>query len=478
MYPLGRTGGRRSINIWPGFVDALATLLLVVIFVLMVFMIAQYFLSVALSGRDLALQQLREEVSSLADLLSLERADNAELRINVAQLSAELQTSIEARDALSNQLATLSDERESLLSQIAGLMTERDDLSGRVSELDDERASLAAQLAALVGRVEAAEENEAEAARLAAELAEAYRAIDADKEKVETLIVEIAILESLRDEVTAKLLAAEQSLEEQRNLSDEQKAKLAAVEELAADRDERLRQLRLRLSRAEKGALSAQAKAATQSKLSEEAQRKVDLLNRQIASLREQLARLNSILDATDVQNEEQQVQIADLGRRLNIALASKVQELARYRSEFFGRLRQVLGEHPDIQIVGDRFVFQSEVLFETGSAELGAEGQTQMARLARTLLDISRDIPAELDWVLRVDGHTDNRPIRTTQFPSNWELSSARAISVVKFLIGQELPPNRVAATGFGEFQPIDAGNDEIAYRRNRRIELKLTQR
>ncbi len=478
MYALGRTGGRRSINIWPGFVDALATLLLVVIFVLMVFMIAQYFLSVALSGRDLALQQLREEVSSLANLLSLERADNAELRINVAQLSAELQTSIEARDALSNQLATLSDERESLLSQIASLMTERDDLSSRVSELDDERASLAAQLAALVGRVEAAEEKEAEAARLAAELAEAYKAIDADREKVETLIAEIAILESLRDEVTAKLLAAEQVLEEQRNLSDDQKAKLLAAQQRAAERDERLKQLSLRLTQAEESAVSAQERAANQTKLSDAAQRKVDLLNRQIASLREQLARLNDILDATDAQNKEQQVQIADLGRRLNIALASKVQELARYRSEFFGRLRQVLGEHPDIQIVGDRFVFQSEVLFETGSAELGAEGQTQMARLARTLLDISHDIPAELDWVLRVDGHTDNRPIRTTQFPSNWELSSARAISVVKFLIGQGLPPNRVAATGFGEFQPIDTDEDEIAYRRNRRIELKLTQR
>ena len=478
MYALGRTGGRRSINIWPGFVDALATLLLVVIFVLMVFMIAQYFLSVALSGRDLALQQLREEVSSLANLLSLERADNAELRINVAQLSAELQTSIEARDALSNQLATLSDERESLLSQIASLMTERDDLSSRVSELDDERASLAAQLAALVGRVEAAEEKEAEAARLAAELAEAYKAIDADREKVETLIAEIAILESLRDEVTAKLLAAEQVLEEQRDLSDDQKAKLLAAQQRAAERDERLKQLSLRLTQAEESAVSAQERAANQTKLSDAAQRKVDLLNRQIASLREQLARLNDILDATDAQNKEQQVQIADLGRRLNIALASKVQELARYRSEFFGRLRQVLGEHPDIQIVGDRFVFQSEVLFETGSAELGAEGQTQMARLARTLLDISRDIPAGLDWVLRVDGHTDNRPIRTTQFPSNWELSSARAISVVKFLIGQGLPPNRVAATGFGEFQPIDTDEDEIAYRRNRRIELKLTQR
>ena len=475
MYALGRTGGRRSINIWPGFVDGLATLLLVVIFVLMVFMIAQYFLSIALTGRDLALQQLREEVSSLADLLSLERADNAELRINVAQLSAELQTSIEARDALSTQLATLSDERESLLAQIASLMSEQEDLSGRVAELDDERASLAAQLAALSGRTE---ESEAEAARLAAELADAYKAIDADREKVETLIAEIAILESLRDEVTAQLLAAEQALEEQRALSEEQTAELTTAQELAADREERLRKLRLRLGEAEQSALSAEEQAAAQTKLSEAAQRKVDLLNRQIASLREQLARLNDILDATDAQNKEQQVQIADLGRRLNIALASKVQELARYRSEFFGRLRQVLGEHPDIQIVGDRFVFQSEVLFETGSAELGQEGRTQLARLARTLLGISREIPGEIDWVLRVDGHTDNRPIRTAQFPSNWELSTARAISVVKFLISQGLPPSRVAATGFGEFQPIDPDNDEIAYRRNRRIELKLTQR
>jgi chemotaxis protein MotB len=465
MYALGRTGGRRSINIWPGFVDGLATLLLVVIFVLMVFMIAQYFLTVALSGRDLALQQLREEVSSLANLLSLERADNAELRINVAQLSAELQTSIEARDALSSQLATLSDERESLLAQVASLMSERDDLSGRVSELDEERASLAAQLAALSARVEEVEVREAEAARLAAELAEAYSTIEADREKVETLIAEIAILESLRDEVTAKLLAAEQALEEQRTLSDEQKAALLAAQAQAADRDDRLKQLRLRLTEAEESAISAQEKAAAQTKLSEAAQRKVDL-------------RLNDILDAADAQNKQQQVQIADLGRRLNIALASKVQELARYRSEFFGRLRQVLGEHPDIQIVGDRFVFQSEVLFETGSAELGEEGRVQMARLARTLLDISKEIPAELDWVLRVDGHTDNRPISTAQFPSNWELSTARAISVVKFLIEQGLPPSRVAATGFGEFQPIDPDDDEIAYRRNRRIELKLTQR
>lgn len=475
MYALGRTGGRRSINIWPGFVDGLATLLLVVIFVLMVFMIAQYFLSVALSGRDLALQQLREEVSSLADLLSLERADNAELRVNVAQLSAELQTSIEARDALSNQLADLSDERESLLAQIAGLMSERDDLSGRVKQLDDEREELASKLAALTGQTD---ENKAESERVAQELADAYSTIDADKEKIEALVGEIAILKSLRDEVTAQLLAAEKSLEEQRKLSEEQKSKLTAAQSLASDQEEKLKQLRLRLTDIEKTAQAAEQEVATRTKLSEEAQRKVDLLNRQIASLRAQLARLNDILDATESQNEEQQVQIADLGRRLNIALASKVQELARYRSEFFGRMREILGDRPDIRIVGDRFVFQSEVLFATGSADLGQEGRVQLAKFAQTLLDISRNIPPEIDWVLRVDGHTDKRPISTPEFPSNWELSTARAISVVKFLISQGLPPNRVAATGFGEYQPIDPDNDEIAYRRNRRIELKLTER
>ncbi len=217
------------------------------------------------------------------------------------------------------------------------------------------------------------------------------------------------------------------------------------------------------------------------------------------ANLTEEIAGLSSELRATQGDHEAlgqalaearqaatrdaetitlQKGEIAELERRLNLALASKVEELARYRSEFFGRLRQVLGEHRDIQIVGDRFVFQSEVLFESGSAELGAEGRAQMSRLARTLLDIARDIPPEIDWVLRVDGHTDSRPIHTSLFPSNWELSTARAISVVKFLIAQRLPARRLAATGFGEFQPIDPGEDEIAYRRNRRIELKLTQR
>jgi chemotaxis protein MotB len=531
MYALGRAGRRRSINIWPGFVDGLASLLLVVIFVLMVFMIAQYYLSTALTGRDEALLRLQREISTLAELLSLERSANVELRENVAQISSELQASLADREALSAEVASLGEARQTLSAQIAALMAERnrlsdeaaqfeaerkslaaqlaalvaerdsldsraaaletdkaslaaqlaalaterdelqkdrDDLSGQVAELDEEKILLAAQLAALSDRAAAME---AEVARQADELEAVYRSIDADREKIEAMIAEIAILESLRDEATAQLLAAEQALEEQRKLSEEERAKLVAAMATVEEQDEQLRRLRLSLSQAEED-------TAAKSRLSEEAQRKVDLLNRQIASLRQQLGKLSEVLDATEARNAEQQVQLADLGRRLNIALASKVQELARYRSEFFGRLRQVLGDHPDIKIVGDRFVFQSEILFASGSAELGAEGREQMGRLARTLIDISADIPPEIDWVLRVDGHTDNRPISTALFPSNWELSTARAISVVKYLISQGLSADRLAATGFGEFQPIDPAETDTAYRLNRRIELKLTQR
>jgi chemotaxis protein MotB len=212
--------------------------------------------------------------------------------------------------------------------------------------------------------------------------------------------------------------------------------------------------------------------------LSESARAQVALLNQQMKALREQLAGLAKALDASELLAAEQKVQIASLGSRLNAALATKVQELSRYRSEFFGRLREILGNQPGIRIVGDRFVFQSEVLFETASAELEEGGKTQLGQLAQTLKELSARIPTDIDWVLRVDGHTDRRPISTPKFPSNWELSTARAISVVQFLIEQGLPPGRLAATGFGEFQPLEAKDDEIAYRRNRRIEFKLTER
>jgi len=390
MYTLGR-GSRRSINIWPGFVDSLATLLMVVIFVLMVFMVAQYVLTVGITGKDEALVRLERDINDLAELLSLERSANAELRIDVSQLSSELQSSLSVRESLANQLAALTESH------------------------DDIQARLAVAVAS--------------GAEVDKKLEDAYKVIEADKEKIQAQLQDLAILQSLRDDLLAKLVGSESD-------------------------------------------------AKTQRKLSDEAQAQLRLLNRQILELRKQIASLATALDAAEAANTEQKVQISDLGRRLNVALASKVQELARYRSEFFGRLREVLGARKDVRIVGDRFVFQSEVLFETGSAALGEAGQRQLGQLAQTLIEIAVRIPKDLAWVLRVDGHTDRIPINTPEFRSNWELSTARAISVVRFLIEEGIAANHRAATGFGEHQPLDPGLTEEALRRNRRIELKLTQR
>ena len=221
-----------------------------------------------------------------------------------------------------------------------------------------------------------------------------------------------------------------------------------------------------------------QSALSEEQRVSAEAKRQVELLNQQIAALRSQLAQISKALELSEKNEAEQKVQIVDLGKRLNRALAGKVEELAKYRSEFFGRLREVLGNRPDIRIVGDRFVFQSEVLFPSASADLVPEGQAQIDRLAATLKDIAKDIPANIPWVLRVDGFTDKRPIHTPQFPSNWELSTARAISVVRQLIADGIPPERLAANGFGEYHPLETGDSPEAYSKNRRIELKLTER
>ena len=233
----------------------------------------------------------------------------------------------------------------------------------------------------------------------------------------------------------------------------------------------RLAELQIRYSQAEEELIAEQAVSA-------EAREQVRILNLQIAALRQQLARIEQALQVSEKKAREQNVQIVNLSKRLNAALASKVQELASFRSEFFGRLRKALGNRSDVRIVGDRFVFQSEVLFPSGEARLQPGGREQIDKLARTIKEIAKEIPGDIDWVLRVDGHTDRLPIKTPAFPSNWELSTGRAIAVVKYLIERGVPATRLAATGFGEFQPIDRGTTIAAFKRNRRIEFKLTQR
>ncbi len=403
---------RSSVNIWPGFVDGLATLLMVIIFLLMIFVVAQFYLSEAITGRDEALERLNLEVAELANMLDLERQSNIDLRSSLTQLSAELQSTL----------------------------TDRDDFAAELSQLRTLRDTLAATVETLQSRNE-----RAEAARTAllAQLDEALENIDADKEMITLQLNQLA-------ELQQDILA------------------------MTALRNQLERDLKTMMQRAE----SSDQDLLAEREISVAAKAQVALLNRQIAAIRAQMQQLNAALEASEALDREQKTQISDLGKRLNVALARKVQELARYRSEFFGRLREMLGDRPDIQIVGDRFIFQSEVLFESGSAEIELAGEPQLAQLARTLIDISERIPQEIDWILRVDGHTDRVPISNELFLSNWELSTARAISVVRFLIRHGIPATRLAATGFGEHQPIDDRTDEIALRRNRRIELKLTQR
>lgn len=402
----------RSTNIWPGFVDALASVLIVILFLLMVFALTQFFLNEAISGRDTALQKLQNQVVELSELLGLERRESDSLRFNVAQLTEELQASV----------------------------TRTDDLN--------------AGMRALTLRAETAE---GETRRLSASLEDAFKTIEADKAKIEVRLRELSVL----TQDVAALRALREDLER----------KIIEMTDMARERDSSLSAMTEERER-------SRSALAEERKLSDSARAQMALLNKQLAALREQLAQISVALDVSEAQAKKQNVQIASLGKRLNAALATKVQELSRYRSEFFGRLREVLGGQKGVRIVGDRFVFQSEVLFTTGSAELGPAGREQMTRLAGTLKEISARIPGEIDWLLRVDGHTDKVPISTSQYPSNWDLSSARALSVVKHLIDIGIPPTRLAAAGFGEFHPLDPRDDEIAYRRNRRIELKLTQR
>ncbi len=375
---------QRPMEAWPGYVDVLSTLLMVIVFVLMVFVTAQMFLSQALSGKDDALAKLSAQISEMADMLAMEKKSAEDLKAQLSQMSIELSSSTAERDELKNQLNVV--------------IGERDSANKRAAVSEDQ----------------------------AKKLADAYQTIDADRQRITALLSDIAALESLKNDLQQKVLGF-----------DEEKKKIT-----------------------------------------DEAQLQVELLNKQMLALREELSRISEALDASEKKAKDQEVQIVDLGNRLNAALASKVEELARYRSEFFGRLREVLGDRQDIRIVGDRFVFQSEVLFDSGSAILGDAGKAQLDDLATTLILLSMDIPKDLDWVLRIDGHTDKRPIATAQFPSNWELSTARAVAVAKYLISRGLPPDRMVTAGYAEFRPLDPADNDEAYTKNRRIEFKLDQR
>jgi chemotaxis protein MotB len=417
-----RNSRRSSIDIWPGFVDALAQLLMVIIFILLVFTAGQFYLGVALSGRDQALQKLQQQVDDLANLLAVERRSNEELRSGTLELSSQLKTALAERDQLSSKLR----DADAMVS------ADKDKIELQLREIESLRRDV-----------------------------EALKTVRADLE------ARVATLAQQQETAAA---ARDRSKELEARLASEQEKTSLAQKEIDA-RDVRLRELSGR-------AASAEQSLTAEKEISRQALARVDELNAQIATLRDQLSQIAAALDASEAKVKDQQGQIVELGKRLNLALVNKVEELARYRSEFFGRLREILGDRQDIRIVGDRFVFQSEVLFAPGSADLGDDAKKQLAPVIGALKEIAAKIPPDINWILRVDGHTDRRPINSSQFPSNWELSTARAISVVRYAIEEGVPAARLAAAGFADKQPLDTHTTEEAYRRNRRIELKLTER
>lgn len=608
-----RRRGERGANtfIWPGFVDAMTALLLVLMFVLSIFMIVQFVLSEELVGKDRSLQNLttelgaltdqlslaeqeaeffKGELSSLTGLLSAERdraaslasalsdeaaareAADAELSariLEIAALTSSLEQNAAKTDELSALVAALGDERDAatqaaaasaaeveaalnenvaLRAEIASLRDQeaaaraslaetRDasaaelaalrqelgamliaveqaeqrlaEMTARAEESDAVNAELRARLASLSDQqstaASSAAEAEAEIALLRARVAELTAARDAEAQNVASAADELTAREQAlaqlrqrladaenRERQSAltlgeKIAALELALDQKRAEAEETLLLLAAVE---AKRD--ALQIEAEALAAEKAALTgtdaerlealalAQAALADERAVSAEGRQAVALLNTQVRQLRNEIGGLRVQLDAADAKDAENQVVIQDLGSRLNKALAQKVGELQRYRSEFFGRMREALGARDDIVIVGDRFVFQSEVLFATGQAEIGAAGQAQLSRLAEAIRDIQGGIPQDVNWLLRIDGHTDRVPISVGRtYRNNWELSQARALSVVEYLTEVEgLPASRFAAAGFGEYQPIDDADTPEAYAKNRRIEMRLTER
>ncbi|MGH7083552.1 MAG: OmpA family protein, partial [Acetobacteraceae bacterium] len=442
--------------------DALSTLLMVVIFVLLVFVLAQVFLSMALSGRNKALEQLNQEVAGLSDMLALEKSHTAALQLSVSQLTSQLQTEHAAKDSLARQLAALQaveakavSARDAALGAKATLAAELADAELRLKSGNTRLAELQAELATAGGRADTAEQaSKATNAKLvstAAELAAAAKRLADMRAEMAQLDREVKVNEATVAARLSDLTELSEQVQALQALRDslEKKAEAAAVRAT---------------TEAERRAATA-ALLASQKNLADSAVAKIALLNEQVAALRNQLASISAALDLSAKEDKAKGVQIAELGRKLNAALAAKVQKLELYRSEFFGKLRRALADQPGIRVVGDRFVLQNEVLFPIGSADLTPEGKLRIIEVALTLQQIDRKIPPDLHWILQVEGYTDATPINTPQYPSNWELSAQRAINVVQLLIQQGIPPDRLVAVGFGDTHPLEPADTPAAY-------------
>ncbi len=427
-----------GLEAWPGYVDALSTLLMVIIFVLLVFVLAQFFLSFALSGRNKALDQVKGQLADMTHMLALEKGHESGLEQSLAQVTAQLATTQRDRQSLSAQLADLQQRLQSTLAQHQALTAKLGAATAQAQSSASEAAALQGQLAQLQQQLADMKQQEAEL----------NKTVTVDRDTIQAKLADLA------------------------KLTEQARALQALREQLEKEAESALAQATTERQRRE----AVESELAKEKDLGSSTAAQIALLNQQIDQLKAQLTSVAQALDLAQEQGKEKDVQIANLGQQLNAALAEKVQELQSYRSEFFGDLRKILANKPGIRIVGDRFVIQSDVLFPVGSADLSSDGAIQISQLAETIKQIAAEIPSNITWVLDVDGYADKQPISGGQFSSNWSLSAARAISVVRLLITEGVPPEHLSATGFGDNHPLDPGDTPDAYAKNRRIELRLT--
>lgn len=417
---------QQSPSIWPGYVDALSALLMVVIFVLLIFTFSQFILSYILSGQNTELQSLHAHIASITELLGLERNRNEQMDKQIASLS----------------------------SQVEILTQERTKLRGEVNDLTTQN--------------ETQEEEKERQLRTIASLQQDINALQTLRRELEQKIAETTVGLEREQQLSRSLRDRSKALEA--SLADEQEKTLLAQQNIE-QRDIRIQALSALIG-------EQQQSLDKEQRLTADARAEVALLKEQLAQLHSQLEEISNALTTSEATRTKQQEKIRDLGDRLNVELARKVNELERYRSDFFGRLRKIIGDNPVIRIEGDRFLLQAELLFPSGTAKLGKQGRVQLKQVAAVLLQMIPSIPGDLPWILRVDGHTDRVPINSEKFASNWELSMARAVSVVRYLAEQGIPEERMAAAGFSKFHPIDPADTKEAYSKNRRIEIKLTSR
>ena len=454
---LSRLGNRSRLSdfTWPGFVDGLASLLMVFVFVLMVFVIIQANLAFRISGQDTRITALQRDLLELGNILNIERETNSQL------LSELSDTKV--------LLSALETNNKQLLSQITILEEELSDKEEIIIAKEADISSLSSQLFELEDNLNAA------------------RAISEQRgDEIKSLIFRLTANEKELDEKSTAFKKQQIELKKNLGLIEENTALISTLKSEISDLSEQnnfneanLAEKERLLLIAEKALLKKAEELAAANNSSNEAKAEIDKLLINTNTLRQEIQKLNSLLAEKERESINDKIAIADLGKKLNSALASRVQDLQKFRSEFFGQLREILENRSEVRVVGDRFIFQSEVIFATGQANVSAAGKEQLADIASALREIEKSIPENIPWVLQIEGHTDSDPIANSSiFRDNWDLSTERALSVVRFLRSEGISANRLAAAGYGEFQPIDSGNSAASKQRNRRIELKLTQR